>query len=274
MRNRVRIFSVLLFAVLDIVSSFALGNRLDQDQTPSSAPIAYFLPFSLTFAIWGIIFSSALVYAVYQALPAQHDRVLHKRIGGWIALNAALTALWNVTAGQAGNQGTTDFRPVLVVLTVVILAGMLFSLTRVFIIFREMDAEITRRDRWLVQIPVTIFFAWLNVAAIANTTAALLALNFTGEPNGALWAVAMLIVATVLATLMILYSRPTAGTIAYSSVIVWAVIGILINNSSRSMPIVITSILSSIIVIVVTIYHMRRSDPEQRLQPRVLGRAS
>jgi translocator protein len=213
------------------------------------------------------------LYALYQALPGQWDRVLHRRIGGWVALNGALTALWNVTAGQAGTLGTPEFRPVFVVLTVVFLAGMLSSLTRVFVIFRNMDAELTRRDRWLVQVPVTVFFAWLNVAAIANTAAALLALGFTGEPYGPLWGVGRLIVATILASLVVLYSRPTIGTVVYSSVIIWAVIGILINNSSRSMPIVVTCVASSIIVILVTIYHLRRNSPNATFQPRVIGRA-
>jgi hypothetical protein len=229
--NRIRQAVVLTFAALDIVSSFWLGSSLDQGSDPT--PV-YFLPFGLTFAIWGLIFSSQMVYAVYQALPGQTDRLLHRRIGGWVALNAALTALWNFTAGSAGQQGSPDFQPLLVVATVVILTGMLASLTRVFIIFRQMYDDITPRDRWLVQFPITVFFAWLNVAMIANTTAALDAVGFTGEPNGAWWAVALLVIATVVASLMIRFTRPGLVTLTYTGVIVWAVIGIFFNNVDRA----------------------------------------
>jgi hypothetical protein len=259
MNRRIRQLLVLAFAILDIVSSFWLGDSLDQTTTTTLEPV-YFLPFGLTFAIWGLIFSTGLLYAIYQLLPAQRNRTLHDRIGGWIALNAALTALWNFTAGQAGTQGTPGFQPVYVVLTVFILAGMLFSLTRVFIILRDRDAELTRGDRWFVQIPVTLFFAWLNVAAIANTTAALSAVGFTGEPNGARWAVAMLIVATILASLIIRYSKPSIGTIVYTAVIVWALIGIFFNNTNRSAFVASVCVAASIVVILVTIFHFSRRN--------------
>jgi hypothetical protein len=229
--NRIRQAAVIVFAVLDIVSSFWLGNSLDQGSDPT--PV-YFLPFGLTFAIWGLIFSSQMVYALYQALPGQADRLLHRRIGGWVALNAALTALWNFTAGSAGQQGNVDFQPLLVVATVVILIGMLASLTRVFIVFRQMHDEIPARDRWLVQFPITVFFAWLNVAMIANTTAALDAVGFTGEPNGALWAIALLVIAAVVASATIRFTRPGLVTLTYAGVIVWAVIGIFFNNIERA----------------------------------------
>lgn len=260
MRDMVRQGAVLFFAVLDILSSFWLGDALDQAQRTDLTPV-YFLPFGPTFAIWGVIYSTALLYAVYQALPAQRERPLHRRIGGWVALNAALTALWNFFAGQAGLEGTAEFQPGFVVATVFVLAGMLFALTRAFMHLRALHTELTSRDRWLAQIPVTIFFAWLNVAAIANAAAALDAVGFSGAPNGALWAAALLLVATVLASLMVLYSRAGAGTIAYSAVIVWALLGIFFNNVDRSLLVALTCVAAGLVVSVVTAYHLLRRVP-------------
>jgi hypothetical protein len=260
MNRHIRQILVLVFAGLDIVSSFWLGDSLDQVPNPSVEPV-YFLPFGLTFAIWGLIFSTGLLYAIYQLLPAQRERNLHDSIGWWIALNAALTALWNFTAGQSGQQGTPGFQPVYVVLTVFILAGMLFSLTKVFIILHDRDAELSRGDRWFVQLPVTLFFAWLNVAAIANSAAALSAVGFTGEPDGALWAVAMLIVATILASFIIRYSQPTIGTIVYTAVIVWALIGIFFNNANRSALVAGVCVAAALVVMLVTVFHLSRRSP-------------
>lgn len=266
MSRRIRQVLVVAFASLDIVSSFWLGNSLDQKTTSTVEPV-YFLPFGPTFAIWGVIFSTGLLYAIYQLLPAQRNRVVHDRIGGWIALNAALTALWNFTAGQSGTPGTPGFQPVYIVITVFILAGMLFSLTRVFIILHDCDAELTRRDRWFIQVPVTLFFAWLNVAAIANTTAALNAVGFTGEPNGALWAVAMIIVATLLASLIIRYSQPNIGTVVYTAVIVWALIGIFFNNTHRSVLVASACVVASIVVILMTVFHFSKRKQFPTNQP-------
>lgn len=256
MKDRVRQFAVLVFAALDIFSSFWLGSSLDQ--AASDAPV-YFLPFGPTFAIWGVIFTSQMVYAVYQALPAQRERLLHRRIGGWIACNAALTALWNFTAGSAEQAANAAVAPLLVAATVVILVGMLFSLTRAFITLREMHDELTQRDRWLAQFPVTVFFAWLNVAMIANTTAALAANGFTGAPNGPWWAAAMLIIAALLASAIIRYTRVGLATLTYAGVIIWAVIGILFNNLERAPVVVITSVVTLVVVVAVTGFHMAQA---------------
>lgn len=253
MNNRIRQIAVLITAALDIVSSFWLGSSLNQTGTDST-PV-YFLPFDLTFAIWGLIFTSQLVYAVYQALPGQATRPIHQRIGGWVAVNAGLTALWNLCAGFAGQEGTPGFQPLLVVTTAFILTGMLYALTRVFITLHEMDAHIIPRDRWLVQFPTTIFFAWLNVAMIANTTAALDALGLTGSPSDPLWAVAMLAVTVVLATLMVRYTRAGLATISYASVIVWAAIGIVFNNLDRSPLVAASAGIAAVAVAVAAAIH-------------------
>ncbi|MDX2075696.1 MAG: hypothetical protein SFZ02_04655 [bacterium] len=257
MNNRIRQIAVIVFALLDIISSFWLGDSLNQGEPGAVEVPIYFLPANLTFAIWGLIFSSQLVYGIYQALPSQTERVLHKRIGWWVALNAALTALWNFTAGNSGQQGDPNFQPLLVVATVFILMGMLFALTRVFIIFRELYSDFAPIDRWLVQFPITIFFAWLNVAMIANSAAALVAVGYTGEPNGEIWATGMLIIAMMLASLMIFYTRPGLITITYTGVIIWAAIGILVNNINRSSLVSGACIALIIVVTTATITHFR-----------------
>jgi hypothetical protein len=252
-----RQFLVIVFAVLDVISSFWLGSSLDQG---GEANPVYFLPFGPTFAIWGLIFASQLVYAGYQALPAQRTRPLHQGIGWWVAANAALTALWNFLAGTAEVAGNEAIRPLLIAATVVTLMGMLFSLTRAFIVLRQMDGDLTPRDRWLAQFPVTVFFAWLNVAMIANTTAALAVNGFTGEPNGAVWAAAMLVVATGLASAVLTYARPGLATTTYASVIVWAVIGIFANNLERSALVAAFSIGAALIVAGVAVVRVTRID--------------
>ncbi len=250
--NVVRQVAVIAFTVSNWVMSALLGSGLNQSSADANR--AYFLPVNGTFAIWGVIFLTELFYAIYQGLPAQRERTIHRTIGGWVALNAALTSGWIVCALPQINQG----RSIFVVLTVLFLIGMLFSLTQAFIRLHRLSAELTTPDRWLVRVPVTIFFAWLNVAMIANTAAALIALGFTGEPNGALWAARMLVVATGLASAVILYNRPNIGTIVYTGVVVWAVVGIAANNTDRAPLVVILSLVAAVVVVVVTVFDWLR----------------
>ncbi|MCU0474844.1 MAG: hypothetical protein MUC99_01795 [Anaerolineae bacterium] len=255
MHDTFRQGAVLLLALSNIVSSFWLGNSLDQGTDPT--PV-YFLPFGLTFAIWGVIFASQLAYGVYQVLPSQRQRPIHRQIGGWVALNAGLTTLWNLTAGAAGQEGTAGFQPLLVGVTVFILMVMLFALTRVFMVFHALPQRPTRRDHGLILFPFTVFFAWLNVAMIANTTAALDAFGFRGDPDGALWAVGMLAVAAILASVMIAYTRQVGVALTYTAVIVWALVGIFINNLDRSFLVSTACVVVALIVVVAAWLHLSR----------------
>jgi hypothetical protein len=270
MYSRIRQILVVVFAVLEIGSSVWLGDRLDQEAAPT--PV-YFLPFGPTFAIWGLIFASGLVYAIYQALPGQGERRLHRRIGWWVALNAVFTTLWNVTAGMSEQPDNAAVKPILVWGTVGILAGMLFALTQAFIVLREMHDELTPRDRWLAQFPVTVFFAWLNVAMIANTTAALAAAGVTAEPYSSLWAAGMLLIAAVVASAMIRFARPGVGRWTYTAVVLWAIIGIFFNTIDRSLLVASVCVIVALLVVGVAVLHMappNRQHPPDR-QPGSLA---
>lgn len=234
--HRVRPFVVFLAAFLAIGSSLWLGDRLDQSASPIEP--AYFLPIGLTFAIWGLIFLTGFLYACYQFLPSQQSRPIHAQIGWWMALTNGLTAGWNGTAGHAGTLGTPAFRAEYVVLTVFILAIMLGVLTYVLLLLRKHRSLLAAPDQWFIEFPVLLFFAWLNVAAIANMTAALMALGFTGAPYGAWWAVGMIGIATIV-SLTMLHVMPTRFTLwVYAAVIGWGLIGIGINNLDRSLAVV------------------------------------
>ena len=50
------------------------------------------LPADWTFAIWGPIYLAFLGYAVYQLLPAQRGREVHRATGWWLAVSAVLNA--------------------------------------------------------------------------------------------------------------------------------------------------------------------------------------
>ena len=228
MSDRLRQILVISFMVGQWFTAIVLGGSLDGASTNANT---YFIPADITFIVWSFIYLGSTVYAIYQALPHQRERVLHRRVGGFIALNSLLCTVWNSTAiigTQSGNP------PFYVLVTVLLIIGMCYALTRVFIALRELDANLTNTDRWLVQVPASIYFAWLNVAVIANTTSLLVAYGITGEPNGAIWSVVMIMVAIMLTSLMILYTRPSLGTISYSIVIVWAFVGINLGNAEKS----------------------------------------
>jgi hypothetical protein len=261
-RDMIRQVLVLLFAIGQWISAFAIGSRFEEVE--GTNPGDYFIPTDATFVVWGFIYLGATLYGVYQALPAQRERTVHRRVGWWLGANYLLCSIWNLTSVQSGEYGSPDFQPIFIALTVVIIVGMLIALTGAFIRIRNLDSELTRTDRLLIQVPHAIYFAWINLAVIANTVSALTAYGITGEPYGAYWSAAMIVIATVLTSLMVLYSRASIGTIAYTTVIVWALIGIFIDNNDESNLVGTLSIIAALVVTGVTVFHLFNNRPENR----------
>jgi hypothetical protein len=254
MNDRTRQFLVVFFAIAEVIASFGISSALEQGTTPSPMR-PYFLPIDITFIVWGFIYLGALAYAVYQAQNSQRERPIHRRIGGWAILNMALCTLWLPVSVAGGSLGEVGFQPIYTAITAVIIVGMLVSMTAVFIILRKMDSQLTTADRWLAQVPMTIYFAWLNVATVANPTAALYAYGVTAGQNGALIAAVMLVIAAVITCAMVLYSRPGIGTLAYILVILWALLGIYLNNTERAMIVSNTAAAVAVVFSLVSVYH-------------------
>jgi len=259
-QDRLRQIAVLTGAVLDLLMSLWLGNSLDQAAGSDPTPV-YFLPAGYAFAVWGLIYLGGLALAIYQLWPGQATRAVHRATGGWVAVCTWLTALWMLFAGLAGNEGAPDFRPELVALTVVVLFGMLLALTLVLVQLRALDATLTTADRWLLQVPTTVFFAWLNVAAIANMTAALDAYRVSGGSLGWLWATGFVLVAMVLALLIVNYLLSRVAIVAYACVIVWAFVALCVNNIGASSAVAWSALIAATVVALAAMIRFRALRP-------------
>jgi translocator protein len=87
----------------------------------------------------------------------------------------------------------------------------------------------TGSERWLSRIPFSAYLGWITVATVANATAALVTAGWNGfglAPE--VWAVAMVVVASLLALVMLLTRRDAA----YALVVVWALAGIGLKRSA------------------------------------------
>lgn len=254
--DRIRQLLVFVGMIVYWVTAFGFGGTVAAGN-PAGTP--YFLPAAFTFAVWGLIYTSGAVYAVYQLLPAQRKRELHRRIGWFAAATYWLTGVWLVFSTLAGQPNQPNFEPRWILGTVVVLVGMLVGMTRIYVVLRKRDAELTRTDRWTVQLAHTSFFAWLTVAAIANTTAYLFAINWTGGLAGEVWATLLLVVAIVLGSGLVLYSRPSIGTLTYAGVFIWASFGLFAANSGRSVPMTVTSLAAMVIITALTAFHFYKN---------------
>ena len=199
-----------------ISQSLPIGGRTSADISNTYA--TYFTPANYAFAIWGVIYLLLFAYSVYQALPSQRTNPNARRIGWLYVLSCVLNCLW-----------ITLFQYDQILISLIVIVGLLLSLIGIYLRLNVGRANVSRADRWLLQLPFSVYLGWLSVATIANVAVLGVAQNW-GDLFGIAaptWAAIMLGVATVVGLLMAITRRD----VGYIAVFVWAFLAIVNKQS-------------------------------------------
>lgn len=184
-----------------------ISNRLD----------VLFTPANYVFAIWGVIYLGLVAFAVFQALPSQKDNPRLGRARPWLAAsglaNIAWIFLWHYEQFP---------------LTVVAMVALLVMVGLTYLRLEVGVTPVSGQERWLLQIPIGIYFGWVSVATIANISALLWVLGWGGFGlDPAIWTALMIAVALVVgAGVALRRADPT-----FPLVLAWAFAGIAIRNA-------------------------------------------
>lgn len=224
---------VLTLVVNTLAATVGINGRLTgaiSDEFP-----VYFTPAGYVFSIWGVIYVGLIVYAVFQALPRQRANPLLRRIAPWFIAgclaNTGWILLWHY-----------DQIPASLALMVL----LLFSLIVIYLILDTGRVPAPSRQRWFVQLPFSIYLGWITVATVANATVVLYDLSWNGWGLAEeLWAVIVIGAAALIAGVLSLRH----GDIAYVAVIVWSLVGIIVGQGARSLPVAIMAGAMAVIVV-------------------------
>jgi hypothetical protein len=180
-----------------------------------------FTPAGYAFAIWGIIYLGLLALGVYMVIRAfignGNNEFIAKAAPTLILAHLGnATWLWFWLKEETG-------------VSVIV---MLFILTMLILTVIRLNME-----RWdaplkfmaLVWWPIDLYFGWISVATIANISAYLSKLNWTGGISEVTWTVIMIAIATLLALFMV-FSRNMRE---YAAVFIWALIAIAVRHSGQ-----------------------------------------
>jgi hypothetical protein len=249
MNDRMRQFLVLFFTIGQAVVGYLSNVFL----TPNVGEISdsfenYFTPAGITFAVWGYLYLALIAYGIYQALPAQRERTIHRRIGGWVALGTASSAIWPVVWSQIGLYGTSTFQMTPLWITVLLIAVLTFSLAVATRQLRSLNETMSGQDRWLVALPILSYLAWASVATIANVTTLLIGLGWNPGEQGAFWSAAMIVVAALIVLAVIFDGRNRVGLVGFAAVILWALVGIYLGNNDKSALVGTTALVATGVV--------------------------
>jgi hypothetical protein len=181
----------------------------------------YFVPAGYVFSIWGLIYLGLIAFTVYQALPAQRENELIKKISPayWISstANIAWLFLWHY-----------EIFPLTLVAMLTILGALLYIYRQI----AKVNSEMSQNQKWFVKYPFSIYLGWISVATIANFSQVLFYVNWGGWGiPPVVWAVIMLAVATVLGVLMLWREHD----MPYALVLVWAFAGIAASQASTAL---------------------------------------
>ena len=233
-----RYANILFYALTVVVNSLAGGTTILGGQLTSAVSDAnptLITPAGYVFSIWGVIYVLLAVFVVYQALPSQKGREYQNKIGWLFALSSLTNILWLFLWQY-------NYLSVSVVLMFALLATLILIYLRLGI----GKAKVTLRERLAVHLPFSVYLGWITVASIANVAVTLVSLKWDGfgiSPET--WAILVVAVALIITMLML----TTRKDVAYSLVIIWALVGIGVKQSGNQTIVQLTEISAAIVAV-------------------------
>lgn len=203
------LLSVLISMFFIYLSQGMLATLPTIEQVSDKYP-TMFAPADYAFSIWGAIYLSMLIYAIYQLMPSQRDEILFDRLAKPLIVVNLLAIAWVVS-----------FRFELISVSVLVLVAMLAA--SVIMLERVRD-EVLRGDcsNW-VSVPFSLLSGWLSVATIANFAVLFVSLELQGSQLvQSILTILMITVASLIGVIVCFRCRD----FIFPAVIMWACVAI------------------------------------------------
>ena len=240
LRRRVGVTAAEIFCVIGtLVGVGALGTRVEESSGGALAADATLIaPAGPAFSIWSVIYLGLAAYTIWQWLPSQATRPLHRRIGWLAAASMVLNASWLLVTQQGWLWASVG---VIVALTGVL--GVL--MTRL-----GSPGDVDLAEGLIVDGTFGLYLGWVTVATCANITATLVASGVDPEPP---WSItAAVVVLAVAAGVGILLAQRLGGRWAVAAAIAWGLGWIAVGRTTdepRSLVTAIVAVLAALAVV-------------------------
>ncbi len=205
-----------------------------------------FAPAGVTFSIWGVIYVLLGLYTLYQLGLFQKERATDQqlliRIGTIFAFSSLINAIWIFCWHYS-----------IIFLSVILMLLILLSLIAIHLLLK--NKPMTRKEWFFIKLPFSIYFGWITVATIANVTALLVTLGFSGWGlSESMWTSTLIIIGALIGMATAILARD----IPYIATLIWAFAGILIKHTSsagfnRAYPVVIITVQGALFLLAATL---------------------
>jgi len=218
---------IVLVAVTAVLQAFAVpltSWALGPDSTTRAISEAYSSPVTpadFSFYAWGLIYVASLALAIYQLVPSQQDRRVHRRTGWWLAGGFLANAVSVLIFGT----GVIWLAQILLVILVVCLV---FA-ARGFLVVGPAPGT---AEEVLLRLPVMVYLGWATLVAAAGFATTF---RSWGMPASARWVNEVGVVLVLSATIMSLFvlSRLVA-VLGFLLTACWALLAVALATDSNS----------------------------------------
>jgi hypothetical protein len=237
------IIAFVLVIVVNILANLLPLNGRTTASVSDSYP-TLIAPAGYVFSIWGVIYALLLIFTVFQALPSQGDRPFLRQVGYFFLLSSLANTSW-LFLWHYGQ----------IVLSILPMFVLLISLILIYLRLKIGKSDASTKEKFSVHVPFSVYLGWITVASIANVAAAAVSLDLNGLGLGEVtWTVLVIIIALII-TLGVIVTRKD---VAYSLVLVWALVGIVVKQSANQ-SIVLTAGASVAVILIALIAVSLRS---------------
>ena len=239
-----------LVAVIVTIGFNVLANALPLNgqttgQISDRFPV-YFVPAGYVFAIWFVIYIGFLAFAIYQFLPAQRENLRLRRMGYLFVVASLANIFW-----------LFFWHYNLFVLSLVAMLVLLASLIAVYLRLDIGRTPARGAEKWCVDIPFSVYLAWISVATFANTADVLYYLGWNGGFLGAqAWAALMILVAAALGAFLAF----TRGDIPFVVVLIWSFVGIAVKQAGVPLVAVTSWVMAGGLILILIIIELTRQS--------------
>lgn len=237
------------YLILVVVNALANILPLNGKTTAEISDLypTLFAPAGYVFSIWSVIYILLLIFVVFQALPGQREKPFLRKISYLFVLSSIENILWLFLWHYEQ-----------IILSLVPMFALLGTLIAIYLRLQIGQSDVSLKEKLYVHLPFSVYLGWITVAPIANVASALTAINWDGWGlSDVTWTILVIIVAMIVTLAVIITRRD----VAFSLVILWALIGIIvkqIENQSIAITAGISAIMIAVTLIAKIIPYMHR----------------
>ncbi len=224
--DRLRQIGVLLaiFSTIGVnilANTFRLGGLTMPEITDQFFSDVQIIPAGYAFSIWGLIYLGLIGFGIYQALPNQRQDPILRRVDYLLIMACIAQIAWVIL-----------FHYQLFVLSLVAMLGILIPLILIYQVLNVGIVPVSRTERWLVHIPMSVYLAWITIATVLNVAFVLHRLDWDGwGVSTEVWTVVVLGISTAIAATIAAQRSDTP----YTMVVIWALVAIAIRQANETL---------------------------------------